>query len=232
MLVYNLLEKEKKNLSFLGNPDGNIDVVLNMITEFKKHNINLEELKTIGENIEDKYLQIKLEDINKIFASYEEKKYIDEEDKLTILSKQLEETKAFENTLMYIDEFAGFTEQEYSVIRKLMKQANSVVIAMCAEPNQIDMLISPEADIFYYNKRAAKRLEEYARELGLQVENLVLLKEQYRFKNEELKHLEKNIYSHIYKRYEEDAQNISLALATNSYSELENIAQNITRLVQ
>ena len=235
MLIYSLLEKEKKNLTFFGKADSNIDVMLNMITELKKHNINLEKLETTSKNEEDKYLKAKLQDINKIYSLYDKQiqgKYIDEDDMLTILSKQLDEVPVFKDSIIYIDEFAGFTEQEYRVIRKLMCQAKNITATMSAEPKEIDILTVPESDIFYYNKKTAKRLIEDARGLSVEVLEPIFLEEQYRFKNNELKHLEENIYSHTYKKYSEEVNNISLFLATNPYTELENIAKNITELVQ
>src|SRR5699024_1733969 len=53
-----------------------------------------------------------------------------------------------------------------------------------------------------------------------------------RFKTEELAHLEKNIYAIPYKKYEKDMNNINLFLAKNQYSEIENVAENIVKLVR
>ena len=39
MIIYDILKKEEKNLKFLGKSDKNIDILINMITELKKHNI-------------------------------------------------------------------------------------------------------------------------------------------------------------------------------------------------
>ena len=41
MLIYSILEKEKKNLQFLGNSDDNIDIILKELTKIKKHNIKI-----------------------------------------------------------------------------------------------------------------------------------------------------------------------------------------------
>ena len=54
-----------------------------------------------------------------------------------------------------------------------------------------------------------------------------------RFKNEELTHLEENLYAVPYKKYNSDSlKNINLFLANNPYSEIENIAVNIVKLVK
>ena len=60
-----------------------------------------------------------MNDMKIVFSKFEEtiqNKYIDENDVLTILANQLAETNIFENTLIYIDEFVGFTKQEYDII--------------------------------------------------------------------------------------------------------------------
>lgn len=41
MILYNILDKQKKKLNFIGKNDQNIDTVLTQITEFKKHNITI-----------------------------------------------------------------------------------------------------------------------------------------------------------------------------------------------
>ena len=92
MLIYSILDKQKKNLKFLGNSDGNVDVALNIIKEIKKHGVNLTNLKEVEKSTENKYLKTKLQDITQIYEAYEGKiasKHIDEDDVLTILAKQL-----------------------------------------------------------------------------------------------------------------------------------------------
>ena len=37
------------------------------------------------------------------------------------LEKQIEKSEMFKNTYVYIDEFNGFTSQEYNIIRKIEK---------------------------------------------------------------------------------------------------------------
>ncbi len=230
MLIYNILETEKSKLKFLGKSDKNIEIVSKTITELKKHNINLENLQETIEKTEDLYLKTKLQDIYLLYKNFQDKiqkNYIDENDILTILSKQIEKTEIFKNTLIYIDEFAGFTPQEYEIIKKLLKSAKEITITMCTD--SIIESTSPETDIFYSNKITISKL------LKLQENEKITpiyLKERYRFKSEELKHLEQNIYSVPYKKYEKEIKNLNLFLALNQYSEIENVAKNIIKLVR
>ena len=45
MIIYDAISKYQKELKFLGKTGENVDVVLTGITEFKKHNINPEDLQ-------------------------------------------------------------------------------------------------------------------------------------------------------------------------------------------
>ena len=234
MLVYSLLDKQKKNLKFLGNSNENVELMLTIITELKKHNVDISKIEEVKKEIEDIYLETKMQDVSLIYNLYEEcikNKYIDEDDKLTLLAKKLDKSEMLDGQIVYIDEFAGFTEQEYMVINKILRKAEKVVVTICGDPEGINILTKLEEDIFYYNKKTAMRLIEEARQIGIK-EEIVLLKEKYRFKNNELKHLEENIYEYRYKKYEQKPQNISLFFASNPYSELEYVAQNIIKLVR
>ncbi len=234
MLISSILKKQKKNLKFLGNTDEFTDVILRTFKDFKKHNVTLDFLQETTKSIDNKYLESKLNDINLIYTSYEEKlkdSYIDDDDVLTILSDKLEKSEMFKDSIIYIDEFAGFTKQEYILITKLLKIANQVNITVCA-----DTLEEPEfidTDIFYSNKVTAKRLMECAKTVGARIAHPQNVGgDVHRFKSEELKHLEENLYNVNFGKYNKENKDISLFLATNSYSEIEYVAQNIIKLVR
>ena len=96
MLVYNVLDSEKKKLNFIGKNEQNIDTVLTQITEFKKHNITPQVIEKNINNIDDTYLKLKMQDMYKIYYLYNkaiENNYIDENDLLTILADKIEKTK-------------------------------------------------------------------------------------------------------------------------------------------
>ena len=73
MLVYSVLNNNKKNLKFLGKSDENIELSIRTITEFKKHGISIENLKEEIEKTEDNYLKTKLQDMLLIYETFEEK---------------------------------------------------------------------------------------------------------------------------------------------------------------
>ena len=228
MVVSSLLEEAQKELNFLGKNLENIDLILTQITEFKKHGITAESLKEKMEKTTDTYLKLKIKDMYLIYSMFEEKiedKYIDENDLLNLLAENLEKSYLFDNALFYIDEFAGFTKQEYNVLQVLNKIAKDIFITVCTD--DLKVLKSPEADIFYDNKQTVQTLKSIA-----DIKNEIHLKDTYRFKNEELKHLEKNIFDIPYSQYNKEVKNIKLTIAKNEYEEIENVARIISNLVR
>lgn len=233
MLIYSILEKEKKNLKFLNSSDDNIDIILKEITEFKKHNITTLNIEEENEKIENPELNQKLNEINLIYKIYEENiknKFIDEEDILTKLAEKIPESKMFDNSIVYIDEFAGFTKQEYNIVEKILEKAKQVNITICAD--NLEENTNKESDIFYFNKQFAKLLTDCGQNVDKKQEKAISLKNKYRFKNIELKHLEENIYNNSYNIFKKEPKNIKLFLASSPYTEIEKIAQEINKIVR
>ena len=232
MLIYSILSNNKNELKFLGKTDENVDMLDTAITEFKKHGISVEQLKQEIENQEDIYLKNKLQDLNVVYSGFEEQlagKYIDETDLLTILAENIDKTDMFKDAVIYIDEFAGFTSQEYHIIEKLIQIAKQVTITICTDG--LHEIKNPDTDIFYSNEVTVTKLLEVAQNCDVKIEE-IKLEETYRFKNSELKHLEKNLYENKPQKYNSQIKNIQLFLAKNQYSEIEEVARNVLKLVR
>ncbi len=232
MLIYSILNKQNKKLKFLGKSDDNVDIAINAISELKKHNILVENLEEEIKNQEDEYLKTKLQDINLIYKDFQEhiqNKYIDETDLLTMLSEKIDKSDMFKDSIIYIDEFVGFTSQEYEIIRKLLKIAKEVNITICS--NHLNLNTIPETDIYYTNKITISKIIDLAEKENIKIQkiNLEVVK---RFKNLELIHLEDNLYKNNYKKYEEKVENIRLFLAKDPYSEIEEVARQVVKLIK
>ena len=233
MLIHSILEQEKNNLNFLANSQDNIELILKEITEMKKHSITTKKIDEKIEKIEDIKLKEKLNDINKIYKLYEENiqnKYIDEEDVLTKLYEKIPESKMFNNSIVYIDEFAGFTTQEYKILTEILKKAEQINVTVCTD--NLENNTTQETDIFYFNKNFIKILTDCAQNVDKKIEKPIFLEKKYRYKNAELNHLEENIYNNKFKKYNKKNKNIKLFLASTPYTEIEYIAGEITKLVR
>ena len=231
MLLYNIISKNLKNLTYLNNQDGNIDLISTTITELKKHKINIEDIKQAVDKTTDENMKIKLTDIYISYKAYEESiqnKYIDEDDILTILNEKITKSTLFKNSVIYIDEFVGFTKQEYNIIENLLHLTKDVKIAICTD--ELEITKSPELDIFYENKKTVQRLTDIAKKIKIVINKPIKLEKTYRFKNESLKHLEKNIFKTPYKVYEETPE-LEIFAAQSIYKEIENVAKQIKELI-
>lgn len=231
MLISYILQEQKKNLTFLSRSDENVEIVTGQIKELKKHMITKEMLEDVISKTDNQYRKAKLEDIAILYKNYQEKiqkSYIDEDDVLTILSEQLEKSDLFKDSIIYIDEFSGFTKQEYEIIRKLLQKVKEVNITICSDNIEATSDLN---DIFYTNKKTANKLIEIAKQEKVDIKEHALEEKLPRFHNKELLTLEKNMYKDELVKYEKETKNIELFLAKNPFSEVEQVANTITKLV-
>lgn len=230
MLIFEAISEHQKELNFLGKSLDNVQTIITQITELKKHNITVEMLEEQVNNTQDKYLKAKLNDILILYKDLEEKipvDFVDENDLLTLLAENIENSHLFDNAIFFLDEFAGFTKQEYAVIERLNEIAKELYITICTD--ELRVTKTPDADIFYDNKQTVQTLSDI---FEFDKDKQIRLANNYRFKNEELKHLEKNIFDLPYNKYEKEVENIKLYLAENQYNEVEYVATNIVKLVR
>ena len=223
----------------------NVDMVIQAITEFKKHKVSVESLKEMQDKLQDEYLKYKLQDMIILYEGFENSltnKFLDDTDLLTYLENNIEKTSIVKDAVIYIDEFMGFTKQEYAVIAKLINLAKQVTVTLCIDT--LKPSANPVTDIFYSNKKTLSKLLQVLEENGLKLDEPIDVvefnkksannKENHydRFKNNELSHLEENIFNAKITEYEKNVENIELFLAKNQYTEVENVASKITNLVK
>ena len=233
MLLTNIIEKQKENLKFLGKTDKNLDLTLRMITELKKNNVGVELLEENLKDIEDNYLKLKLEDVKLLYSEFNketENKYLDDDDLLSLVKDKIKISTMFKDSHIYIDEFAGFTKQEYGIIEELLNIANEVNISICTDSLEQSEFL--ENNIFLENKKTISKLIKIANSGKIKILEPVILSNSCRYKSEELKHLVENLYALNNQRYERECKDIKLFLANNNYSEIENVANNIVELVR
>ena len=231
MLIFSILQKEKNNFNLLNKSDENIDLCMRTISEFKKNNILVSDLKEELNNINDNYLKIKLQDMILIYEKFNlniENKYIDETDLISSLAQNIDKINLFKNAYFYIDEFVGYTKQELEIIKKLLKISKNVTITFCI--NNLELNSNPDTDIFYPNKVTLNKiLKLLNNDEKIETINLNKLN---RFKNNELIFIENYLFNNKIKKYEEKINNLNLFLAKNKYSEIENVAKNIINLIK
>lgn len=233
MIIYHILNQYKKQLKFLSKSNENIDISISAITELKKHGISIKDLKEEINKCEDKYLTTKIQDILLVYEKFEERilsQYIEETDLLTLLARDINKTDIIKDSIIYIDEFSGFTNQEYEVIKEFIRIAKQVTITICSD--SLEMSQDANMDIFFSNKKTIFKLIDIVNRNDFKLEKPVYLSTQPRFKEKELAILEKNLYSKNPCSYINNVENIKLFLAKNQYSEIDNVSKEIVKLVR
>lgn len=233
MLLYQILTQQKENLTFLANSEENVSLITRQITELKKHHITTDKLKELKEKVKEPYLKLKIQDILTLYTNLEsniQNRWIDETDTLTMLAEKIGESKILRNAVIYIDEFSGFTPQEYAVITALMKVAKKMMITITTDT--LFPEFEEENNLFALNKITAKKILECAKKTNREILPPIVLSENKRLKKEELKYLEEALCQTKTQKYQKEVKNISLFLANNPYGEIENVAKQIVTLVR
>lgn len=239
MMTYKAIESVSKELDVFSkatSQSGFVSSISEIISELKQYNIDPDMLENVANDIENEALKLKLRDISKIYKEFEEKlheNYVDSQDILNSLADKIEKCDYFNGAYIYIDEFTGFTPNQYRVLKALLKKAKEVNISLTLD--NINKGNYNKADVFSRTKFTYERLVKICEEEGIKVLSPVNLNDGdiKRFRgNEELLHLEKYYNSYPYKTYDKETKNIQIKEFNNLYSEVEQIAKEIVSLVR
>lgn len=237
MLLYKIIEENRNKLKtykISAKTQGFIQLVSDVIEEFKKYNISPESLKENLDNIENKNLRSKLQDIEILFREFQDRlgsNYMDSEDILYILCQKLDSSDIFKDAEVWIDEFSTFTPQEYNIIEKIMCSAYRVNMTLCMDV--LDEYSETESlDLFLPIRITEQKILQIAKENNINYSKPVSLKCSpcYRFKNsDELQHLQHFLFSYPYSEYKGFTEDIKIFKALNKYTEIEYIARDIIK---
>ena len=239
MMIYKSIDKISSELKVYGKSStqsGFVGSITDMISELKQYNVSPEMLENISGQIENETLRYKLMDIAKIYGEFEKnlhENYVDSQDMLTSLSVKLQQCDYFKDAYIYIDEFTGFTPNQYSIIKELLKQAKEVYISLTID--SLTQFTYSKNDAFSRTKYTYEKLYKIAAEEGVKIHANVNLNAENvkRFNgNEELQHLESFYHAYPYRKYEKKTEHIKIKEFNNLYDEVEQVAKDIIHLVR
>lgn len=239
MMTYRAIEKVSDNLDIFSksaSQSGFVSSISDMISEFKQYNISAEMLEHISSDVHSETLSLKLKDVSKIYKEFEDQlheNYVDSQDMLKSLADKLSLCDYFNDAYIYIDEFTGFTPNQYRALNSIFHKAKEVSISLTVD-NPMNISYN-KADAFSRTKFTYQKLVKLCNEEGVKLYPSVNLNSDIipRFKeSEELQHLEKYYHSYPYKVYDKPTKNIKIKEFNNLYSEVEEIAKEIVSLVR
>ncbi|MEG1256151.1 helicase-exonuclease AddAB subunit AddB [Clostridium sp.] len=239
IVIGRAIEEVKDDLSIFKKATkqkGFVDKIIGVLTEFKRHNITPQVLRDLKANVDESSLLVdKLSDVESIYSKFQEKLnegYFDSEDNLTILKGKIDESSFLKGAEVWIDEFNGFTPQQYDIIGELLNLCSNVNVTIPysgEEVGGVDDVTNP----FYPIYTTEEKLTKLAQDYGYYPKKNLNLTIPHRFKDsQELRFLEENYFNNRGKSIIKNTQDIKLFKAQNPYSEVEFVAKEILALVR
>ena len=170
-----------------------------------------------------------LELISEMYKTLLTGKFSDDRYTLNRAAEIIREKKLFAGRLVFFDEFTGFTAQEQLVLGEILKQAEDVYVAHCADGIK-DYTNGTGA--FSYSIKNIGKLFALAKKCGVSIAEPVVLKGSGGYANESLSFIEKGFYETEPEIYNKPAPEITVAAAKNPYDECDFAAMTAKKLVR
>lgn len=210
--------------------------MLSAVEEFQNNGIDSDRLEHAAKCLPDgSPLQKKLNDLALIDASFRETARASfgasVPDRLMHMAELLESHSYFAGCRIYLDSFTSFTVPEYTVLRALLRQADTVTVALCTDGLTSRMLH------FECVTRTAQRLLRMAQTVGTETERLNLPPAAGK-KPAELRILERELWNFTLTKAQRELSPagesvaVHLTVCPNLYEEAEACAIRILGLVQ
>ncbi len=204
------------------------------VTEFFQYNITEEKLKEMcGKCAGDTIVHKKLSDLSVIYQGYIRfisREYISGDDALDMMAERIPDTNFLEGACIWIDGFYGFTPQERRAIERLLFKAEEVTVTLTLDEKTCGEKNPAYWSGFYETFDTARKLKEMAAEQNCGIRE-VFLKEQRRYSNPSLAHLEREYFSYLPKG-DKNGEGIRIFAASGLYGEVNEAARQITLLVE
>lgn len=228
VIMNNALEEVCDSLSVYkkhGRGTGLINIMLSAVTEFKTRAITPEELsRTVVTN---RTLAGKLKDISTIYGAYEailEQTGLDPLDDLAHACEKLEGSEFFRGKTVMVDSFKSFTPCENKMLSYIMRDADDLYIALCADSLNGEALFAPTV-------RTANSLIRLAKKSGVQIAAPQICDSVNSDKAPALAALEKNLFSYNGEKIS-GSDGVRVFSAATCYEECRLAAGEISRLVR
>ncbi|WP_455793710.1 helicase-exonuclease AddAB subunit AddB [Clostridium butyricum] len=245
MLIHKVLNEKIESLEYfrkISREQGFYEIVSDVISEFKKYNVEVDSLRNIEESIQESDLYNKIRELSIIYEAFNEEMnegYIDGDDELTLLGKKLLENDIYTNSEVWIDEFSTFTPQQLEIIRLLARRCKRVNITLCMDNRDNSNGNQDITDVFNTIKNTENKILKIMKENNISYDkpinlNMINVNEGYnRFKNApELEHIEKYFFTYPFNSFNGKCENVKLYKANNIYDEIERVAKSITALIR
>lgn len=189
----------------------------------------------------DRAVRWKLEDVELAVGEYlkaVEGKFLDPVVQMKNARSAVGNSDMVRGARLWVDGFSGFSGNEMMILRELFRVADRSEVAMCLDPEQVDIETGARGErgaygVFYPTEKTYASLLDMRREEGFELIEPVLLKEQKRFgANRGLEHLERGIFEAGEVEKVSAGESVKVYCAGDLRSEVEGAARKIKQLVK
>lgn len=242
MLIRQVAGSVRDKLKIYGNSldkPGFIDEVKSLMSELYQYDLGHGKIATIADalkknNEEDTLLGKKIADMSVIFDAFLNKlgkQYIVAEEITELLADCIDDSMLIKNSVIVMDGFTGFTPIQYRVIEKLLYNSRKVYGVFTIDKTFYNKKTVKEHELFHLTRKTMTRLKEKAISHKVEICDDIFIEGSGFGKNEELCHLERNLFRYPYIKYEKQPDNINISCYVNLRSEISGVADIIRGLV-
>lgn len=220
----NLYKKSCESMEF-------VTMMLEVISEFKMCGISVEDIKDTYNDLDEGTLKTKLMESGSILKEYErliEGKFSDPLNDPQILVKCLKETGALNEYIVFMDSFNGFTGQQMKILELILEQASNVYITFCSDQKYMSEI---GISLFHPVYKGINDVIKIAKGRNVSIAPTIFMEQALRYSSEELKNLEKNVFSVPCCSYDYIPKNICIYNASDIYDECGFASRTIRKLV-
>ena len=248
MLIVRILREHEDELGFYRRSvrqKGFVGQLKIMITELIQYGVSPDELSSLREALpETGILRAKLKDVEVIYRAFlentgtvehPEQGPLASEAILDLLAARISKSSLLKNAEIYIDDFNGFTPQQYDIIRELLRTASKVYISLSisreafAKAEQAKRWQALPRSLFFTPQKTVCKLRDLLAEEGLSYEVLWCENEE---RPAELVHVSKHLCEFENAPYAGAAERVKCFVAEDPKAEVRRVMAEILHLVR
>lgn len=218
---------------------GYVHEVKSVISEFMQYDIQLADLHQMIEyGSSHGQLKAKLKDLAVLyegFLDFIKDTYVTTEETLDILRGVLARSSLIRRSTVVIDGFTGFTPVQNKLLAEILRLSRDVIVVLVLDPRENPYVCDGAHKLFYLTKKTIASLTKLADEVSSPLREDTIIREPVvrRYQdNEELAHLERNLFRYGFKPFEKKTKHIHLFAARNPKQEAQKVCLSIRRLLR
>lgn len=241
LLLRKVLEQLKDEVPVLSmglKQPGYIQEIKSVLSEFMQYGLKPEDVKALAEYAaERRALMLKLNDLSLLYERFLaecENRYLTKEETLDLLRKRLPLSKIVKVSTFVFDGFTGFTPIQNKVMEELLLLAEDVIVTLEMDCRYSPYRLEGEEFLFHLTRQTVASLQKIGEKNRVPLKEDVMLADAVgkRFaENDELLHLERNLFRKEATAYPFENHSICIQKAGNVYQECKAMCTIMLKLI-